>query len=93
MKRAEKKAVLNRLNYLIGHLQGNEKMVKEDKYCMDIIRQNQAVLAALNKVNKIILQSHLETCVAPAVKSNVRSKKNKVFDEIAEIFEMEQKLK
>jgi len=93
MKRAEKKAVLNRLNYLIGHLQGNEKMVKEDKYCIDIIRQNQAVLAALNKVNKIILQSHLETCVALAVKSNVKSKKNKVFDEVADIFEMEQKLK
>jgi DNA-binding FrmR family transcriptional regulator len=93
MKRAEKKEVLNRLNYLIGHLKGNEKMIEENKYCVDAIRQNQAVVAALNKVNKIILQSHLETCVAPAVKSNIKLKKNKVFDEIAEIFEMEQKLK
>jgi DNA-binding FrmR family transcriptional regulator len=93
MRRQDKKAVINRLNYTIGHLQGNKKMVAEGKYCVDIVRQNQAVVAALNKVNKIILQSHLETCVAPAVKSNIKPKQNKVFDEIAEIFEMEQKLK
>ncbi len=92
MKRVEKKEVINRLNYTIGHLQGNKKMVEENKYCVDIIRQNQAAVAALNKVNKLILQSHLETCVAPSIKSNIKSKKNKVFDEIAEIFEVEQKL-
>lgn len=91
MKRREKKEVLTRLNYIIGHLQGNKKMVEEDKYCVDVIRQNQAVIAALNKVNKIILQSHLETCVVPSIKSNIKSKKNKVLDEIAEIFEIEQK--
>ncbi len=93
MKQAEKKEVLNRLNYLIGHLQGNKNMVEEDKYCVDIIRQNQAVGAALNKVNKIILQSHLETCVVPSVRSATNSKKNQVFEEIGEIFEMEQKLR
>ena len=77
MKRQEKKEVLNRFNYLIGHLQGNRKMVVDDKYCIDIIRQNQAVEAALKKVDKIILQSHLETCVTPAVKSKAKSRKNK----------------
>ena len=88
----EKKEILKRLNFLIGHLQGNRKMVEEEKYCVDIIRQNQAVGAALNKVNKIILHSHLETCVVPAIKSETKSQKSKVFKEIAEIFEMEQKL-
>lgn len=88
----KKKEVLKRLNFLIGHLQGNRRMVEEEKYCVDIIRQNQAVGAALNKVNKIILQSHLETCVSPAIKSSSTSRKNKVFDEIIEIFKMEQKL-
>lgn len=92
MKRREKKEVLKRLNYLIGHLQGNKRMVEEDKYCVDIIHQNQAAAAALTKTNKIILQSHLETCVAPAVKSNAKQKENKVFNEIAELFEIEQKL-
>lgn len=92
MKRQEKKEVLNRFNYLIGHLQGNRKMVMDGKYCIDIIRQNQAVEAALKKVDKIILQSHLETCVTPAVKSKAKSRKNKVYEEITEIFEMGQKL-
>lgn len=90
MKRQARKDVLNRFNYIIGHVQGNRKMVEEGKYCVDIIHQNQAVIAALNKVNKITLQSHFETCVIPSINSNVESKKNKVFDEIAEIFEIEQ---
>lgn len=92
MKRQNKLEVLKRLNYLIGHLQGNRRMIEEGKYCVDIIRQNQAVGAALNKANKIILKSHLETCVVPAIKSRNFSRKSKVFDEIAEIFEIEQKL-
>ena len=92
MKITEKKEVLKRLNYLIGHLKGNKKMVDEGKYCIDIIRQNQAVEAALKKVDKIILRSHLETCVVPAIKSKGKSEKSKVLDEITEVFEMEQRL-
>jgi DNA-binding FrmR family transcriptional regulator len=90
MKTQEKKDVLKRLNNVLGHIQGNKKMIEEDKYCVDIIRQNQAVIAALSKVNKTMLRSHLETCVVPSVTSNVKSSKKKVFDEIADIFEMEQ---
>ena len=68
-------------------------MVQVNEYCVDVIRQNQAVVAALNKVNKIILRSHLETCVVPAVKSEKNNQKSRVLDEITEIFEMEQKIK
>ena len=49
MKMKNKKEILNRLNYAIGHLQGNRAMVEEGKYCIDIIQQNQAVEAALKK--------------------------------------------
>lgn len=91
MKVQEKKEVLRRLNNVTGHVQGNKKMVEEGVYCVDIIRQNQAVIAALNKVNKIVLKSHLETCVVPSIASNIKSRKNKVVDEITEIFEIEQK--
>lgn len=92
MKLKQKKEIINRLSYLTGHLQGNKKMVQSNGYCVDVIRQNQAVIAALNKVNKLILQSHLETCVTPAVKSGDKSNKNKLLKEITEVFEMEQKL-
>lgn len=93
MRLKQKKEILNRISYLVGHLEGNKKMVQENKYCIDVIRQNQAVVAALNKVNKLILRSHLETCVSPAVKSEIKSRKSKVFDEITEIFGMEQKIR
>ncbi len=80
------KKILNRIRYLIGHLQANKGMVEEGKYCIDIIRQNQAVIAALEKVNELILRNHLDTCVARAVKGKSQSQRKKVFDEIVEVF-------
>lgn len=78
--------VVNRMNYLIGHLKANLKMIKEDKYCIDIIRQNQAVISALKKVNEMILRNHLETCVTKAVRGKSKEERRKVFEEIVEIF-------
>ena len=90
MKKATKKKILNRMSYLAGHLNGVIKMVKEDRYCIDIIRQNQAVIAAIEKVNEIILESHLETCVKKAVESRNKKEQKKVFSEIVEIFKEKQ---
>lgn len=80
------KNILNRLNYLIGHLKANLKMVEEGRYCIDIIRQNQAVIAALEKVNELILRNHLDTCVTQAVKGKNEKEKKRVFQEILEVF-------
>lgn len=80
------KNVVNRLNYLIGHLKANLKMVEENRYCIDIIRQNQAVISALEKINEIILRNHLDTCVTRAVKEKNEEKKKRVFQEIIEVF-------
>lgn len=74
------------MNYLIGHLKANLKMVKEDRYCIDIIRQNQAVIAALEKVNELILGGHLETCVTRAIKGKDEKEREKVYEEIIDIF-------
>ncbi|MBI5465512.1 metal-sensing transcriptional repressor [Candidatus Gottesmanbacteria bacterium] len=76
----------NRMNYLIGHLKANLKMIEEGRYCIDIIRQNQAVIAALQKVNEIILSNHLDTCVTQAVREKNEKEKKKVFQEIIEVF-------
>lgn len=86
MKKATKKKALNRMNYLVGHLKGVIKMIKNDRYCIDVIKQNQAVIAALEKVNEMILKSHLETCVKKAVESRDKKEQEKVFSEIVEIF-------
>ncbi len=49
-------AVLKRLRSIAGHVNGIERMVTEDAYCIDVIKQVQAVQAALNKVNDLILE-------------------------------------
>ena len=87
MKKDLKQQALKRMNYLIGHLQANKKMVEEDRYCIDIIRQNNAVVAALKKVNDIILDSHLDTCATTAIKDGDVKKRQKVLKELLEIYE------
>ena len=83
---ARNKKILNRMNYLLGHLKANLKMIKDGRYCIDIIRQNQAVISALKKVNEMILGNHLETCVTKAVKGKSEKEKRRVYQEIVEIF-------
>jgi len=61
-------------------------MIEEDKYCIDIIRQNQAVTAALKKVNELVLRNHLETCVTKAVKGKSEKERKRIFREIIEVF-------
>ena len=87
MKKATKKEILNRMNYLSGHLDGIKKMIKDEKYCIDIIQQNQAVISALKKINQMILENHLQTCVTKAIKSRDKKEKTKKIREILEIFQ------
>ena len=63
-----KKDVIKRLSYIFGHLKGIQNMVEENKYCIDIVKQIQAVQSALNKVSEIVLEDHLKTCVSHAIK-------------------------
>ncbi len=63
-----KKDVLKRLSFIIGHVKGINKMVEDDKYCIDVVKQIQAVQAALSKVTDIALENHLKTCVSHAIK-------------------------
>lgn len=82
------KQTLNRMNYLIGHLQANRRMIEEGKYCIDVMRQNNAVISALKKVNNIILSSHLDTCATTAIKDGDIKKRQKVLKELLEIYEV-----
>ena len=74
------------MSYLSGHLEGIKKMVKSDKYCIDIIKQNEAVIAAIKKVNQMILENHLNTCVAEAIKSKNEKEQKKKIKELLELF-------
>jgi DNA-binding FrmR family transcriptional regulator len=66
--------------------------VTEDAYCIDIIKQIQAVQAALNKVNDLILENHLNTCVIEAVRGDNQTERERVLGEIVDVFEMAQKI-
>ncbi len=91
MDAAKDKVVLNRMNYAFGHLKATLKMVEEDRYCIDIIRQNQAIIAALKKINELILINHLNTCVTNVIRGKSEDKRKKVLEEIVQVFEEKQR--
>lgn len=88
----ETEATLRRLKTVEGHLRGIIRMVEEDAYCIDVIRQIQAVEAALNKVSAQILENHLNSCVITAVQGSDKKERERVLKEITEVFEMSTKV-
>jgi DNA-binding FrmR family transcriptional regulator len=79
---------LKRLRNIEGHVHGIQQMVENGNYCIDIIRQIQAVQAALDKVSGIILEGHLHSCVITAVRGEDPSERERVLAEIADVFGM-----
>ena len=84
--------VQKRLKNIEGHIKGIEQMVANDAYCIDVIRQIQAVQAALNKVSGIILDGHLHSCLITAVRGENPDERERVLNEIADIFGMAKKV-
>jgi DNA-binding FrmR family transcriptional regulator len=83
---------LRRLKTIEGHLRGVIRMVEGDEYCIDVIRQIQAVGSALNKVSTQILENHLNSCVTTAIQGNNAKERERVLKEITEVFEMSTKV-
>jgi DNA-binding FrmR family transcriptional regulator len=78
---------LQRLKTIEGHIRGIQRMLEKDQYCIDIIRQIQAVQSALNKVSAKILDGHLNTCLMTAVQGDDPQEKERVLSEITEVFQ------
>jgi DNA-binding FrmR family transcriptional regulator len=81
-----------RLKTVEGHVAGIRRMLEQDAYCIDVLRQIQAVQSALNKVGKIILDEHLHSCVITAVQGEDSSERERVLQEIVEVFEASNKV-
>ena len=64
---AEEKDLLNRLNRIEGQIRGVKSMVEDERYCVDILTQVSAVQAALNSFNKVLLSSHIKSCVVEQI--------------------------
>jgi DNA-binding FrmR family transcriptional regulator len=78
---------IKRLKIIAGHMGGVIRMVEDDSYCIDVIRQIQAVQAALNKVSAAILENHLNSCVTTAIRGENPTERERVMREITDVFE------
>jgi DNA-binding FrmR family transcriptional regulator len=74
---------VHRLKIARGHLEKVIQMAENHEYCIDILIQSQAVQAALKNADAVILENHLKTCVADAVKGN---KKDQAIGEVMKVF-------
>ena len=86
MDERQKAEVAQRLNKIQGQLGGIQKMMAENRYCMDILTQTRACTAAIRKVEDLIMYQHLNTCVADSMRSDDPEDKNKKIAEIMDIF-------
>src|SRR5271155_5028486 len=64
---AKKRAALNRLKTVRGHLDGIIRMLESDAYCVDVMKQISAVQSSLERANRVMLHNHLETCFSSEV--------------------------
>lgn len=83
--RADQQDVLKRLNYIEGHIGGIRKMVEQDKYCVDILRQTFAVRKAIEKLEALILEQHLQTCVPEGIREG---KEEAVIAELVQLYNL-----
>ncbi len=79
-----KKSCLSRLGRIEGQVRGIARMVEEDRYCIDVITQLQAVKAALNRVEDEILRDHVAHCVAHAIENGNEAERRQKIDELME---------
>lgn len=83
--------ISRRLRTTAGHVQGVAKMVDEDKYCIDVIRQIEAVEQALHKVKRQLLAGHLDGCVTTAIRNDDATERERVLHELLEVYDTERR--
>jgi CsoR family transcriptional regulator, copper-sensing transcriptional repressor len=83
----QKNELINRLKSIEGHLRGIQRMVEEDQYCIDILNQSSAIHKALEKVDVMILESHLDSCVTTAVRGDDPAERERVLRELLTLFQ------
>ena len=77
---------IQRIASAAGHLRGIERMLADDAYCIDVIKQIQAVQAALSKVSTLLLDNHLRTCVTTAIQGDDAEERERMLQEITSVF-------
>ena len=73
---ADKREILVRLRRMEGQLKGIQRMIEQDKYCVDVLNQLSSIIAATQKVANLILQNHIRGCVREALSKDERSEEH-----------------
>lgn len=81
----EMKSLVNRLSRIEGQIRGIRNMVENDAYCVDILTQVMAAQSALNGFNKMLLSSHIKTCVSDSVKNGEDEKIDELVETIKKL--------
>ena len=83
MQDSVRNVILKRLRFVEGHLEGVRRMVEKDEYCVDVLKQTHAVRKAIEKVESIMLEGHLRTCVVDGMRDG---RQDQVVREVMELF-------
>ena len=87
MSQETKENVEARLKRVAGQVSGIQRMVQGDRYCVDVLMQISAVRAALAKVSKLLLESHIQTCVTGAFENDDADDRAAKIEELVRVFE------
>ena len=82
---ATRKEALTRLASIEGHVKGIRKMIEEDAYCVDVLKQTYAVQRAIDKLEDVLLQGHLASCVPDGL---AEGRSDEVIAELRDLFEL-----
>ena len=82
-----KEQIVRRLRSVEGHLRGIVQMIAQDRYCIDVLKQTKAVRSAIDRVDALILERHLNHCVSAAIRSNDPGERERVVGELLHVFE------
>lgn len=86
MKPGTQHQARRRLRKIAGQVAGLERMLDEDRYCVDVLLQIAAVRGALDQLGKLLLEGHIETCVADAIRSGRARERDEKLAELMEVF-------
>lgn len=81
----DKEALQKRLNRIEGQVRGIGRMIDEERYCIDILHQMQAIKSALARVEDAVLKDHAATCVSSAIASGSEKAQRKKFEELVDL--------
>lgn len=84
----DRKSLSHKLKIISGQIAGLAKMIDEDKYCVDILTQSLSIQKALQKIDKRVLETHLNGCVVDQMKNGEEAK---AIDELVKIYSLQRK--